>query len=555
MIYIDFNTHENEAYLSILSLINKDNLICIPPKKKSYEMLKLKEELSLLYLGYSKLEVEIFQKKLWAKIVLWCQINCPHFHEKVIKFCSFHLAYHFSLNYISTSNIIRNLINSHKYSKYTIICSEEMLTIEGGWCSSFISLLAAVEVLGNANAEYYLLETSSGVLNKLINTKSLTYAPSILDSFQPIDSQKKFKEHILNSKYVSYQFTNRFNFFTAYENSISIHPKSIVNDICNVGSYLQFPKETSPLPSFITWDDFSLMQNSFSKNLESNFFNSLGQYIFPKIISSMKNINDISLNSNNTKTLILEEVVDLEAIPLITLFHNSNQEIYVTQHSTNPILSPLLSTDKNPFVSKIFSNSFTATLLYENEFPYIEILRNPLTISKHDSFKEFTFKKIITIIENDYFRKMGFPFNIQIIYQEISIFINKLINENSEFEILWRQRTNDFNPILELLRNEFPNIIFHFDNSFSLDNISNISNISIGFGSNSSLAIQLLEKGVISYFGSTNYSDQEYVPNVNLLHEKIGPENSAISIASSIKNSNSTYYETLHRQTNILNLM
>jgi hypothetical protein len=255
----------------------------------------------------------------------------------------------------------------------------------------------------------------------------MVYTPSIFDSLQPDENQNIFKENIVKSKYISYQFTNRFNFFTKYNNHISINPKSIINSNPNIGSYLQFPKHAVALNYFNSWENFSLMKNSFSKKLEINFFNSLGYYLFPKILSSYDNLTEIFTNSNETKILVLEEIVDLEALPLVSLFYQKNQQIYLTQHSSNPFISPLLNSQNKSIVSKIFANSNFALSMYQKNLQDVEILRNPFTEINIDSFQEYRYKNVITIIENDFFRRFGFPYDIKIIYLEISNFIKLLI--------------------------------------------------------------------------------------------------------------------------------
>ena len=244
----------------------------------------------------------------------------------------------------------------------------------------------------------------------------------------------------------------------------------------------------------------------------------------------------------------------MEAIPIISLFYN-NQNIYLTQHSSGPIIVSQENSNNKSIASKIFTNSNYSQNEYTKILPEVEVLRNPLTIYNSGSSPIFAYKNTIVIIENDFFRKFGIPFNIELIYNDISTFLKVLIEEECEFKILWRQRTNDFNLIFELIKNKFPDIIFVFDSSLSIDNISSISNISIGFGQNSSFVTQLLTNGVINYFGSAHYLDNEYVPNVDLFHQLIGPENSARLIAKSIKNIESTYYHTLNRQRRILELI
>jgi hypothetical protein len=551
MIYIDFNTKFSSNYVSLISTLNCEDVLTIPPNKKSFNINSSISDLNI-YQGYSKSEVDIFQIKLWSNLQKWVKVNCPEISLDIIKYCTLHLSTHFSLNYISTFNLIKNLTKINNTSEYTIICSEEMVTIESDWCCPFISLLATVEALDDANIKYYLLETTSDILTSLTKMSSLNYLPSIFEAIQDENSHLIFKDKIIESRFISYQFTNRFNFLLNEESSLCIAPKSIIISPNIIGSYLQFSKNSIQPSLFESWDDFSLMNNRFAKKLESNFFNSIGKYLFPKILYSINNLNQIKFNANESKILILEEIVDLEAIPLISLFYNNNQNIFITQHSSCPIIISTENSDNKSIASKIFTNSNYSQEKYSKILINSNILPNPIIKYNLNSPIIFEYKNVITIIENDFFRKFGMPFNIELIYIEITSFINELIKLKCDFTILWRQRTNDFNPIFELLKNQFTNIIFSFDSELSLDNISSISNISIGFGQNSSLALQLLSHGVVNYFGSSNYSDHEYVPKINLFHQLIGPEHSATLIADAINNNKSSYYDTLSRQRRIL---
>jgi hypothetical protein len=545
MIYLDFIKNKEKNYSNFLSQIDKDKVISIPPK---YTQTNLSD--FTIYSGYSKNDYDLFYNNLWEKIQSWIGVNFPEFGEKSIKFCSYHLASHFAQNYLSTYNIILNMIKSHN-SEFTIICSTEMLIIDSDWCSSLVSLLATVEALDSEHIKYFIIETSSGVASTLISEGSFKYAPSILENSCPDGCDSIFIEKLNKSHYISYQLSNRFNPYLYLQSNINIIPKSNLNRDNFIGAYYQFSKTAPPFFKYTPWNIYTITLQTFSNKIECNFFDSLGRYLFPKLKHSLFNLNTL-LNLKDEKILVLEEIVDLESLPLVSIFEKSSNYIEITQHSSNPNPAPLFFKNKKSLATKVFVNNKYSFDFYKEKLPFIDLTMNPLAQNSLSLDPKFVYKKTITVIENDFFRSFGVAFNISKIYLELKLFIQKLIDLRCEFDILWRQRTNEYSPLYDKLSKDYPNLIFQFDSTLTIDEISKTSNISIGFGSNSSLAAQLIKKGVVNYFGSFSYSEFEYVPKIKSYHEFIGPEKSAIHINHLIMNTDNLYINTLAKQSSII---
>jgi hypothetical protein len=543
MIYINFS---NDIELNYFDNF-KDQLISIPLDRNLFSDSENILEKNY-FKGYRKIEFENFNENLWALIQEWVAINFPKFSKKTIKFCTYHLSSHFSLNYVSTYSIIKNIIELNNDSEFTILCPDDILSIESDWCSNIISVIAASECFDNHGKKYLLHANLTNTLKDLIESSSLKYSPLNLlenNSFK-LD---EFNYKISQFEFISYQLTNRHNFLKTNSNNLNIIPKSLIIENNKIGSYLQFENNSESTFNFKEWPKNNILNNFFSNQLFSNFFNSIGVNLFPKLIASYQNLKKV-LPHDKKQSLIIEEIVDLEAMPIISIFAEFNREIIVTQHSNDPITKPLELTNGLGLANTVYVNNKHSHSCYSQFLEAESIVFNPnRSIENNVSpYSNYTFKPTIIIIENDYFRKFGMPFNICELHRDIYSFILNLQNFTSKFNILWRQRSSDYNPIYIDLKSKFQNINFFFDYSLDIAQLKAISNISIGFGTTSSFAFTLARNGIINFFGSSELCDHEYLLNISEFHSGIGPEYCAHQISDILLNNKEIYYKHLNRQ-------
>lgn len=266
------------------------------------------------------------------------------------------------------------------------------------------------------------------------------------------------------------------------------------------------------------------------------------------MIIQKKKITAALSKSDSFKILEIDEIVDLESIPIISSFQKTKKFVTINQHSTNSIIHPLIPPDHSDFFfNRIYANSIFTTNSYKERLRFNEVHTTPTTNKQTHSKRNFQKKDCILIIENDFIRRFGVPLDLSVLLNDIKLYFRNLSIENKP-KIIWRQRTSDYIGVFNSIKNSFTNFDFFFDSSTSIENLAQLANVSIGFGINSSISYQLAMHGVVNLFGSTEFSEHEYLPNVERFHKLYGPAYAASTSLSILTNSDNIYNELISYQ-------
>jgi hypothetical protein len=545
MKYIYFK-NSNLYSPSVLNSIQEKDLILIPPNDSSNINNYFKDFVNI-YKTPSKIEHDYAFELIHQRIQIWIADNYPSFNQNAIKLCTFHLAQNYSMLYSSTRSLAKNITNLYgNKEEYLLLCDYDLFNIPGDWHCSLISLISIIEYFSETKINFKLIGCDEFILKKLLAQINYSYSPfKILYSINSVKSEIFF-ESIENSRLISYHLTGRNNIYYDNTSSLNILPKSNIISENYLGSYNQFTTLIDRLPPLdSTWENYSLSKYEFSKLLESLYFNTIGNTIFPCLYEADLKYTNIFERSKNLEELIIEEAIDLESLPLISAASKSNKLISISQHSTNALVKGLVPViGKECIAKKIYANShFTL-----NQYAKLIDSKNIKLIHNFNSIEykpTNSIKKTIIIIENDFFRKFGYFEDLSILIAELSLFIS-LTTE--KFNFIWRQRTNEFSPVYEFIKILFPNLHITFDCDSSLDELSEKASFSIGVGSNSSLSYQLISKGVVNFYISSKFSNWDYVPKIIDLHLDIGPLYSANSIINLTLSSTKEFEHELLRQ-------
>ena len=545
MIHIDFN-YSNASNNVLNENGLKNTIFRITPITAS----ELKNNLSYRYPLYGEInpnEYKEFFQKFWLKIQEWTSNNLSDFNKQAIKIATFHLSSHFCTNYLSTKAIIKNLIkNDGGKSKFNLILTEDMVYIDGDWCSSFISFLACIHALEECGCNYQIDPSSTLIYSRIIAKNTHIYVPFY--SYKKINKKdNSFFEKINSAKFLSYTLHDRYNFFKKFDGNINILPKSVAVLDNAVGIYNQFNFnifEDREL-NIKSWQEFTLSESLLLINIETNYFDSLGLEIFEAFRVAEKGIAD-NLKETNIEALLIDEIVDIESLPLLSACAKMGIQIHVTQHSSNPVNYDLLGliTDEENILSVIWPISNFAFNFYSKY--HLPRERNPI-VEGYDFRRNGNESEYVILIENDLIRKFGINQNIGMIIDDLSELLSNL-TELGINKYIWRQRTSDNTAVISLLQEKVPNAQIIFDpQTLSIDDLSKLAKVSIGFGIGSSLSQQLVVGGVVNFFASNKFSEFEYVPEVKEFHHAIGLDYCLSKIPQVLKNE-SIYVEMLAKQ-------
>jgi hypothetical protein len=332
---------------------------------------ELEENLSSkypLYEGSNYAEYKEFFKTFWLDIQKWTSNNLITFNKQSIKIATFHLSSHFAMNYYSTKKIIQNLIkNDCDKGEFNLFLSDDMAYIDGDWSSSFISFLACINTLEEFGSRYNIDPSSTAIFTKLIAGNTHVYFP--LESYKKLNrTENNFFEKINKAKFLSYTLMDRLNFLKNLEGNINILPKSVIELDNVIGLYNQFNQinlENTKL-EIKSWQEFALSKSQLAINIETNYFDSLGRQLF-EIFSIVEEKILIELKDKNIEVLLIDEIVDIESLPLLSACSKSGVKIHVTQHSSDsPIDVDLL--DVIPDTKNILSDIFLMSIKIKIKF-------------------------------------------------------------------------------------------------------------------------------------------------------------------------------------------
>jgi hypothetical protein len=129
----------------------------------------------------------------------------------------------------------------------------------------------------------------------------------------------------------------------------------------------------------------------------------------------------------------------------------------------------------------------------------------------------------------------------------------KLISVQGEYKFIWRQRTLEYTSIYEYIHDIFPELDIKLSAGGDVSELARNSILSIGFGSNSSLAYELVEEGVVNLYGSSEFGE-EYVPLIKDFHTTFGPIDATKRTIDIFKNEASYLNSIIQQQSFLMNM-
>jgi hypothetical protein len=247
------------------------------------------------------------------------------------------------------------------------------------------------------------------------------------------------------------------------------------------------------------------------------------------------------------KTLILEEIIDIEAMAFLSAWIKSGNLVEISPHSGNfnPSIYEAINYGK-PFVSKIYAISNCVESLSKNVSMQVDMIQLKKQSHEVYYFRENRFSDTVILIENDFIRRWGCNINLDEVICEVLTFLTVLNQKNCGLKFIWKQRNKDSTAVFDYIRKILPALNIVFSDTYNLNELVADSRLSVSFGTASNFAYELVRLGVVSLYASFP-TGREYVAKVELFHREFGPL-SAANKAHEILNDYSQYLLELQRE-------
>jgi hypothetical protein len=507
------------------------------PSESSFEIATFTAD-ACLYKTTDDAFAQSLATNLHDRLCEWINSHFPDLDHSAVRFCTYHLASHFIFQYCSSYSTAKCL--AHRHPNASVICRDSVGVIERDWCSAIVNLLALENAYAEDGLSVTYLEAPKGVLEHALH-HGFTYEPTVA-IYNPINegvlnrSIDLFKV-VSNAKNVHYSLMGRYvdDTIPATSDTLYLHPKTAYQEGQHFGLSWQFCNSIEiPPHSHSTWKPF-LSKSVMGSRLESLFFES----IFIQVVSPLAEIEKLFyseiVNSRQLQEIHVDEIVDIEALGLLSACKRAGVPIVVTQHSSNAVLRHLSNKREGKlafFPDRVVASNAASASSYQVE------LGNEVSVSiKHSESTStdptpisWTFEPSrgdsVLIIENDFFRSFGTPFPPQEVVSDIITCLQSASHFGLN-KFIWRQRGSEFSPILALVKNSLPTIEIIFDCSSPKDLLAKHCFAAIGFGWTSTLAIELIARGLPYFFGSCRISDIEYIAATSDLYDFYGPLDAA----------------------------
>ena len=545
MIYIDIDTNPKPTRLY------PTNTFHLHPDAESFSLREFAESVEC-WTHNEELAGMSIEQDLRDNFLEWIQLNCTELDPKAVVFCSQHFVTHFSNQYVNSYKTISNLCKIEK--ELNIICTEDLKKIGSDWNCAAINLFATLNAALNNKCEVKFVEFSIGVLNNIAQ-QGFQYLPyellyqSHLDSF----NNKDFMMRISKADSIVCSLTGRF-LEPSEALSISVVAKSKIYNSESIGAVLQLQSSVKS-SAFIEWRPV-LGVEKIVNMFEKKFFQTIFFQLI-NIFAEAEKFTCIALaNESKTRVVYAEEIVDFEHIGILSSAMKLGIPIYATQHSLNPLVRYMSNDNANSLLpSKVFYNNKAALSIYRGSF------EKSISLVKSRSYKDRLRDNVINdvvhrrilIIENDYFRNFSNVYDIPQMINEIVSFIQGT-RRSGVREYIWRQRSSDFSPILTVLKDYFPSLIFTSGHGWPLSKIREVSSIAVGFGATSSMALEYIASGGIYFFASRIDPKNEYVPGILEFYQR--SVTGSLSVASKISlmvDDSADFLQERSKQINIYN--
>ena len=491
---------------------------------------------------------------LWDNLEIWINNTYPWIESRAVRFCTYHLAHHFQLNYCYVRDTVENLL-PFLGNEVGVLCDEEMLVVEADWCSSLITLLAVIDVLEKHDKKITYHAIKPNMIENLIRFSPALYAgldcvPSIADAdYEVLISRVKHFDKI------AYGPARRF--LTQEHYDLRLIPKSLSNDATEVGLLHQFENEKTfenTPSSYESWSNHCISKSNFSRTIESKYFDFLNSRLLSKIAYLEPKFTSEFGLFKRQKTLILEEIIDIEAMAFLSAWIKSGNLVQISPHSGNfnPSIYEAINYGKS-FVSRIYTNSNFVELQYKNMGEQVDTIQLKKQSDEVFYFRENQFSDTVILIENDFIRRWGCSLNIEEVIADCLTFLTILHQKNHGLKFIWKQRNKDSTAIYDYIKKILPALNLVFSDSYNLNDLVIDSRLSVSFGKASNFAYDLVRLGVVNLFASFHTS-REYVPKIELFHQEFSPVFAATK-AHVILNDYNKYLLELQRQQKFLSEM
>jgi hypothetical protein len=488
---------------------------------------------------------------LWSKLEIWINSNFPLIDRRAVRYCTFHMAQHFVTNYLLCRNTVENLLPYLK-SEVGVLCGEEMLVVEADWSSSLITLLAVIDVLEEHGKNITYYGTKPGIIENISQFSQAMYAGLDYSHSLAGANFEILMNRVRSADRIAYGLARRF--LNEQHFDLRLTPKSLINDENSVGILHQFEGERDfekMLSAPRCWSDYCISTSKFSKAVESGYFNFISSRLLEKILHIEQKFHSQFVLFKEKKTLILEEIIDIEAMAFVSAWIKAGNFVEISPHSGNliPEIVDLINYGE-PFISKVYVNSDFARSCIIKAGVQVDITQMK-ELNEIYYLRENRPANTIILIENDFIRRWGCTVDLDELISEVIAFLTILNKDNPGLKFIWKQRNNDSTAVFDYVKETLPLIDLEYSISYNLTELIVDSRLSISFGIVSNFSYDLVRYGLVNLYASFNFNNYEYTNKSQVFHQKRGPLYSARK-ARSILNNYSEYLTELQRQQKLL---
>ena len=504
MLYINieptFNTHQFN--------IEKSAIFDIIPTRELFEINSF-IRFSKYYTGDDFDTHKRIKSKLRENLVEWELLNTNAFDASALNFTQQHIIDHFVLQYTSIHTIALNVFKD--YDKVTILCPDNINLVKYDWCSPIISLMALLDAAQLSRVEVFFIEETIGCLQPAICENLDFEVNKVFGNLKNYERLASTAASLSNHENIKYALSNRnvLCIKEKYKDYITVQPHELSFEIEKIGVFnflhdkaCELKKKWIPIISI----------HPIAKILETNFFESYFKTIINQLIDFESMLFQAFTMNARTKNLILEELTDIYALPLVSAAKRAGINITMFQHSSNAILDHIYyirDSTKVYLPNEIWANSNYTYALYKNLSPHLNVRKliegyNTIPIAQREYYSD-----AVLIIENDFFRYFGVPINVNKVLSDLVTCVT-LLTKLGVRKFIWRQRSQTFNPIYEMLCFMVSEAEITMHNSGNASEVFDRCFSAIGVGSNSSLAIDFINSGGTYHFVGSRVQELEY---------------------------------------------
>ena len=440
----------------------------------------------------------------------WIIDNTEAFEVTALQFTLRTHITNFVLQYVSIYSIALNLFINN--SKVTILCPVNLKLIRYEICSPLISLIALLNAAAQVKSEVLFLENQEGVWNSILNHRLDFQIEKIQTQLNTSISLECIAAEISKSETIKYTLMNRNvnEINEKFREPFEVLPGDFSLNSGRLGVWNFMRPKLRELKT--KWKN-CISTHPLAIKLESNFFESYFIKVILPLEDFEKELQNAYAFSGKSRNLVVEEATDIYALPLLSASKRSGLKVHMFQHSSNALLEWLFIDRggvRQLFPERIYAQSKKTYSQYQGLSPNLDVVFLPFIPAPTESVKRENLECYILIIENDFFRYFGIPINVNHVLAEIISTITLLI-QSGHNKFIWRQRCPGLNPVYEILKKMVPeaNIMMHDTVGHAFE-VFKYCDIALGFGTNSSLAIDFIKSGGVYFQVGTIPSGNEY---------------------------------------------